>query len=64
MLPPPTLNRYPYIICSGGKFGTSDGSKAVYTPNIGGVWTEKDAVKVKYYETKTTFPQLTSTGAN
>src|SRR2546428_3120935 len=30
VLPPPTIDRYPRVICSGGKYGTSDGSKAVY----------------------------------
>jgi hypothetical protein len=64
ILPPPTLDKYPYIICSGGKWGTSDGSKAVYTPKVGGVWTQDDAVNVKYYETTTTFPELTADGAN
>jgi hypothetical protein len=63
VLPPPTLDRYPYVICSGGKAGTSDGSKAVYTPKVGGVWTQVDAAHVKYYETKTTFPQLAPAGA-
>ena len=63
VLPPPTLDLYPYVICSGGKYGSSDGSKAVYTPKVFGVWKEEDAANVKYYETKTTFAQLTS-GAN
>ena len=60
VLPVPTLDVYPYIICSGGKGGTSDGSKAVYTPKVGGVWTQTDAANVKYYKSATTFSQLTS----
>jgi hypothetical protein len=64
VLPLPTLDRYPYVICSGGKAGSSDGSKAVYTPKVGGVWSPADAPNVKYYETKTTFPQLTSAAGN
>ena len=60
VLPPPMIDVYPRVICSGGKYGSSDGSKAVYTPMVYGVWTAVDALNVKYYKTKNTFPQLTS----
>ena len=38
VLPPPLIGLYPRVICSGGKYGTSDGSKAVYTQGSKGVW--------------------------
>jgi hypothetical protein len=60
VLPPPLIDVYPRVICSGGQYGTSDGSKAVYTKGGKGVWTPTDAVNVKYYRTKNTFLQLTA----
>lgn len=60
VLPPPMIDVYPRVICSGGKDGTSDGSKAVYTKGSKGVWSPTDAVNVKYYKTKDKFSQLTA----